>query len=320
MIDFHSGEIKDIMPVNLRTPQALAISYAVGQAMVRFRKYLKALPLYAQISQVPEEILDLMAVECGTQYYSQAFPRNVKEKLIIQALTWYMHAGTPSVLSEFLDTVLMGGWIEEWMDYDGKPYHFKAYARVDEETEILPGYETEIRRQLEIYKNVRSYLESFAIVLSTYIPVPVEEESRLEIISDFYSRNNRRLLLLDGTWFLDGSYRLNGYRTAELDLYPAALEMFSAWKTNLYTSSQNSHVSIIAEDIQLMSRGICLLSEIEHPLEEESILSLEDQVNVASGTGGHLRVEHDLWYLDGTYFLDGTKYLDAEIFEYNLDL
>ena len=113
MIDFHSGEIKDIMPVNLRTPQALAISYAVGQAMARFRKYLKALPLYAQISQVPEEILDLMAVECGTQYYSQALPRNVKEKLIIQALTWYMHAGTPSVLSEFLGTVLMGGWIEE---------------------------------------------------------------------------------------------------------------------------------------------------------------------------------------------------------------
>ena len=106
MIDFHSGEIKDIMPVNLRTPQALAISYAVGQAMARFRKYLKALPLYAQISQVPEEILDLMAVECGTQYYSQALPRNVKEKLIIQALTWYMHAGTPSVLSEFLGTVL----------------------------------------------------------------------------------------------------------------------------------------------------------------------------------------------------------------------
>ena len=167
---------------------------------------------------------------------------------------------------------------------------------------------------------VTNALESFTIVLSTYISVPVEEESRLEIISDFYSRNNRRLLLLDGTWFLDGSYRLNGYRTAELDLYPAALEIFSAWKTNLYTSSQNSHVSIIAEDIQLMSRGICLLSEIEHPLEEESILSLEDQVNVASGTGGHLRVEHDLWYLDGTYFLDGTKYLDAEIFEYNLDL
>lgn len=38
MIDFHSGEIKDIMPVNLRTPQALAISYAVGQAMARFQE------------------------------------------------------------------------------------------------------------------------------------------------------------------------------------------------------------------------------------------------------------------------------------------
>ena len=39
--------------------------------------------------------------------YTSSLPRNVKEKLIIQALTWYMHAGTPSVLSEFLGTVLM---------------------------------------------------------------------------------------------------------------------------------------------------------------------------------------------------------------------
>lgn len=31
-----------------------------------------------------------------------------------------------------------------------------------------------------------------------------------------------------------------------------------------------------------------------------------------------LRVEKDLWYLDGTYALDGTKPLDAEIIEYEL--
>ena len=31
-----------------------------------------------------------------------------------------------------------------------------------------------------------------------------------------------------------------------------------------------------------------------------------------------LRVEHNLWYLDGTAFLDGSSFLDAEIYEYDL--
>ena len=31
-----------------------------------------------------------------------------------------------------------------------------------------------------------------------------------------------------------------------------------------------------------------------------------------------LRVEHNLWYLDGAALLDGTRFLDAEIFEYDL--
>ncbi|MFR1060645.1 MAG: hypothetical protein ACLSEY_09370 [Enterocloster sp.] len=32
----------------------------------------------------------------------------------------------------------------------------------------------------------------------------------------------------------------------------------------------------------------------------------------------HLRIENDLWYLDGTYTLNGEKMLDAEIFDYDL--
>ena len=74
------------------------------------------------IDEVPEPVLDLMALELNTQYYEQSLPRETKERLVSQTLVWYMHAGTPSVLDEFLGTVLAGGYIEEWYEYGGEPY------------------------------------------------------------------------------------------------------------------------------------------------------------------------------------------------------
>lgn len=54
-------------------------------------------------------------------------------------------------------------------------------------------------------------------------------ESRLELGSGFYARYNREFLFLDGSWVLDSTYQLNGYK--ELvgpDLYPAVLAVLDA--------------------------------------------------------------------------------------------
>ena len=110
MVEFLHGEIKDILPDNLLTPEIYSVSYAVGEAMRRWGRFCASVHLYAD--------------------------RKMKEQLIMQSLVWYLRAGTPSVLNEFLATVLGGGYIEEWMEYDGEPYHFRAYARVDEGMEV----------------------------------------------------------------------------------------------------------------------------------------------------------------------------------------
>lgn len=126
MVEFLHGEIKDILPHNLLTPEIYSISYAVGEAMRRWGRFCASVHLYAEISCVPEEALDLMAIEMNTQYYDQSMNRKMKEQLIMQSLVWHLRAGTPSVLNEFLATVLGGGYIEEWMEYDGEPYHFPS--------------------------------------------------------------------------------------------------------------------------------------------------------------------------------------------------
>lgn len=155
MIDLESGTLQDILPANLVTPETKALSYAFANAQKKMLEFAKVIHIYAELSRVPERVLDLMALELGTQYYDQSFTRDIKEKLILQTMVWYMHAGTPSVLDEFLGTVLDGGYIEEWYDYGGNPYFFRAYALTGNQ-EFKPGYASDVKHQIEVYKNVRS--------------------------------------------------------------------------------------------------------------------------------------------------------------------
>lgn len=317
MIDFCNGEIKDILPRNLLGPEAEAVSFAIGEAMRRFQRYSRTSHPYAEIEQVPEAVLDLLAVEANTQYYSQTLPRKTKERLVMQTLVWYMHAGTPSVLDEFLATVMAGGYIEEWYQYSGDPYHFKAYARAYEDETIPPGYGTEIKRQLEIYKNTRSCLESLTFILTTMFPLKIGNSSQLHMRSDYYARNNRAFLLLDGSWELNGAYKLNGYKTISLDLYPARVKIRSEWTDRI--SAEWSMRTKANAGVEPKARTNLRIAgaATERPAVQTGLRWLWEQ-QTATEINCSLRVEKDLWYLDGSVLLDGTKMLDAEIFDYTL--
>ena len=51
MIKLHDGEIKDIMPVNLITPEVQALSYSVGRAMKKMLGFSAAAHLFANLYQ-----------------------------------------------------------------------------------------------------------------------------------------------------------------------------------------------------------------------------------------------------------------------------
>lgn len=223
MIDIHSGEIKDILPVNLMSPEVEAISFAVGQALRKLQEFAMSSSLCVETGKVPEHVLDLMALELNTQYYEQSLPRDIKESLIRQTIPWYMHAGTVPVLEEFLNTVLDGGTITEWFRYDGEPYHFKALVKVGEH-EIPLGYSRKIRQQINTYKNLRSWLESLVFYYAAEYWVTIRYNNCLRLQSEFYPRYNMAHHCLEGTHYLGGGKALNGYAVDEaLDFYPVKL-------------------------------------------------------------------------------------------------
>lgn len=235
MVKFEDGEIKDIVPYNLLSSEVHSISYAIGQEIRLLKQYSTASTLYAAITQVPDQVLDLIALELNTQYYEQSLPRRTREGLVSQTLKWYMHAGTASVIIELLKTVLDGGHIEEWYEYGGKPCCFKAYALTGNH-EIPLGYGAEIKRRIEIYKNVRSWLEYFMFITQIEYEVRTAYWNAVAFSTKFYPMGEIPLKL-DGKWKLNRKRKLSRFEM-DSNRYPSTLDLILPVVTTTELSNQ----------------------------------------------------------------------------------
>ncbi len=317
MVSFTNGEIRHIMPYNLLGPESRAVSFALGNAMRRLKEFSLGIRLYAGIGDVPDAVLDLMALELNAQYYGQALPRKVREGLVAQAFLWHIRAGTPSVLTEYMATVLAGGYIKEWMQYGGDPYYFRAYAGMPEDVVVPLGYGAEVRAQIDIYKNVRSWLESLSFILTTNVRIDVQTASRLTLVAGFYPRGNQAFLRLDGSWLLDGTKQLNGYLSNDIEFYPARLALQS-YAAAVLAADASQRLALSAPAAVDTGAGVWFVSGSQREPGQSGRMALPSSAEVSTGAQGRLRAEHDLWYLDGSFRLDGTKVLDAYVIDYDL--
>lgn len=313
MVKLDRSEIKDILPVNLISPEVLSISHAFAKAQRTMQESAQALHLYAQIEQVPESILDLLALEMGTQYYGQTMPRKTKERLVMQTLVWYMHAGTPSVLNEFLETVLEGGCTKEWYAYGGEPYYFRAYALTGNH-EIPLGYGTETKRCIETYKNVRSWLEYLMFVTDGEFYVPVDYRSSVIFGGEFYPCGNVRIKL-DGKWKLDGRQTLS-HHGDRLSHYPSKLIMRTCLNAGADMIPSGNGLSLQMKTEQEIKGGsrLEIMGEAGGGMDYLPKLAIGGETDVIIQPGEHVRITvinklNHTWKMDGTKKLNGGLYL-----------
>lgn len=315
MIDYADAEILDILPANLKSEETESISYAIKGAVERMLDFMSGCSAYAAMDKLPEKVLDLIAVELGTMYYDQAMPVELKRQLITQTYAWYLHAGTPSVMEQFLDTLFDGGTVSEWYSYGGDPFCFGVDVNVNEYA-ITAEDHAKIKRQLNLCKNVRSWMDWLAYSIHSVFDVEIKAESGMEYYFDFYPRYNLEYLLLDNTWNLDGTYFLSGYKNdAFRDFYPAKMECRSELFLPVTAAEAVGAGNTVDADTDAEA-SVEGISGSEEGVEQEVLLSLSSDVAPGPESDGGLIVENDLWYLNGEYLLDGEKLLDAVIISY----
>lgn len=169
MISLYDAQITDILPEYLKSSDEVkALSYAVSCAMKRAIDHSRNISVYAVIDDLPENILDLLALELNTQYYEDSFSVHLKRNLIKNTLKWYQHTGTPAAVEEAVAAVFGNGTIEEWFDYGGEPYHFKINTSAMNTTDDMIQ---RITKAITSVQNVRSYLEEVVVEVMQQMPL-----------------------------------------------------------------------------------------------------------------------------------------------------
>ena len=155
MIDFYNAELTDILPEHLKyTPECIALSYALKCANQRLIEIAKQTSLFAAIDELPEKIIDVLAVELRTQYYDESFPLEKKRELVKDTMLWYNKAGTVAAVQEMIDKVFESGYVLEWYETGGAPGTFE----ISTATQITPDLIKEFNEAIRYVKNVRSHL------------------------------------------------------------------------------------------------------------------------------------------------------------------
>ena len=200
MVSYFDGQITDILPENIaKKPEVQALSYALQQGCRLLYKYSQRLYIYSDLDVQPEEVIDLMAAELRTQYYGVGLDIEKKKQLVRNTLTWYMTAGTPAAIEGLLSTVFGWGRIEEWFEYNGRPFYFRPVIGIEagqEEVNIFLKY-------LKLVKNARSWLD--AIVYSGVIDHKDLEKIALKNILTRVTIPFWGGFVFNGSWIFDGS-------------------------------------------------------------------------------------------------------------------
>lgn len=159
MIEYKDSEIVQILPSVLRSPEAIAVSYAVSKTLKRLLACAEGASVYAAIDKLGNEELDLLALELNAQYYDNNLNVSVKREIIKNAIKWYFSAGTPVAVQELIETVFGAGSVREWWEYGGKPYFFRVRAEVPLTESAIDSF----TRIIQNVKNTRSHLEAVEV-------------------------------------------------------------------------------------------------------------------------------------------------------------
>lgn len=121
MINLKDGELADVSPFK-GDPKNDAFSYAIKKMMQFILEKADGTRTYSIIQNLPDDILDMLAVELRTMYYEEAMDISVKRNIIQNTLSWYAKAGTPAAVEELISVVFGSGKIVEWFDFTEPPY------------------------------------------------------------------------------------------------------------------------------------------------------------------------------------------------------
>ena len=211
MIKIADTLLTDYLPHNMKDNHLKALSYALLIEKKRMLNYIRLLNFNSVIADdVPEELLDHLAVECRALFYDDKLPLQTKKKLVEKTLPSYMRVGTPGIIKQFLELTNELVEVKEWFEYGGDPYHFSIAVTPAESTMVTEEIIADIENKIEKLKNARSVLDVVNIIKEFSIDTDfaIESASFHEIERSLGETDEFRLVEDDAKILIDGQGRI----------------------------------------------------------------------------------------------------------------
>lgn len=191
MTDLREGELLDILPDAAKGQLEIkCISRALKVMFVKMLNMADSIRVTSHLEDVPDDILDVLAVENRAPYYATDLPRETKLAILARTLVWHYHAGTPSVVNELMEVVFDEGQVVEWPAFEDPTdceYLFDLVTGAPVRTETRAQVLTMLKR----VKNVRSWLRDLIYVRT--IEAPLGYATNLQSIYQNESAHGKKL-------------------------------------------------------------------------------------------------------------------------------
>lgn len=174
MTNLYDGRLVDIISnAAARNPEVEALAFALRAEKRRIMDYAKQTRTISMIDELPEPILDVLAVELRSPYYNDAATIQEKRDIIRSSLLWAYRAGTVSAMEEMCMALFGNGRVVEWFNAAQDEGEF-APGEFDIETgaemEDPQQYMARINRVIDRVKNVRSHLRKVRFLRVVHAP------------------------------------------------------------------------------------------------------------------------------------------------------
>lgn len=113
--------------------------------------------IYANIEELSETWLDVLAYDLHVDWYDYDYPIEAKRAIIRDSIRVHQKLGTTGATERALGGLHPQSEIEEWNNYDGKPFHFRIVLDTTN-SRVAVDYD-EIVSTVDIYKRLTAHLD-----------------------------------------------------------------------------------------------------------------------------------------------------------------
>lgn len=196
---------------NLLPPNATITEVNLDEALSRVENVPTPARTTINPDTAPVSILPWLAWSQSVDNWDPNWSNNQKRAVIKAAFAVHRQKGTVFALREALAALGYDLVVQEWYQQipQGDPYTFDVILTI-EGKEIDAQTFTELLAVINANKNLRSHLGQVKLILNSKAETFVAAASIMG--SELQHTQPAGALILDGTWTLNGFYKLNGFK------------------------------------------------------------------------------------------------------------